>query len=144
MSAMAMADPGSPRKHLLNGSSSNYFPSCCQSLGRRLSEPFLLSPQSDLLSLPPHLSKDDTYTVFAHEGSDRSPPKTLGSTFVSRPRFDPRQLLDPRGYNAVHSKKEEDSAVMVWNRILIARPQTLLTNRRSANATRAKNMAWET
>ena len=138
-----MADPGSPRKHLLNGSSSNYFPSNCQSLSRRLSEPFLLSFQSDLLSLPPPLSKDDTYTVFDHEGSDRSPPKTLGSTFVSRPRFDPRQLLDPRGYNAMHPKKEEDNAVLVLNRILTAGFQNLLTTHRSANATRAKNMVWE-
>lgn len=114
MSVVTMADSGSPKKHLLNGSSSNHFPSNCRSLGRRLSEPsLLLSLQFDLLSLPPFLSKDDTYAVIDHEGSGRSLATTLGPTYVSRPRFDPRQLLDPKGYNTVHQKKEQDSLVEV-------------------------------
>lgn len=138
-----MADPGSPKTHLLNGSSSNSFPCDFRSLSRRLSEPSLLSLQSDILSLPPLLSKDDTYTVIDHEGSGRTPPQTLGSTYVSRPRFDPRQLLDPKGYNTVHQKKEQESTVEVLNHIFKIRPQTLLTTRTSANRMRAQNMVWE-
>lgn len=122
MLAAAMGDPGSPKKDLLHGSSSIYFPSDDQSLSRRLSEPSIFSPQSDLFSIPLHTSKDDAYAVVDHEGNGRgrSPPRALSSTYVSRPRFDPRQLLDPKGYHAVQPKKEEDSATMVLNRVLTA------------------------
>ena len=142
MSAATMADHGSPKKHPLYGSSSIYFPSDCQSLGRRLSEPSLFSLQSDRLPFAPILSKDDTYLV-DHEGSDRSPPQTLSSTYVSRPRFDPRRLLDPKGYNAIQAKKEEDSTVTVLNRVFTAEPESLLTTRRSAKEMRATNSVWE-
>lgn len=142
MSAATMADPGSPKKRLLNGSSSIYFPFDCRSLGRRLSEPSLLSLQSDILPLTPLLSKDDTYTCVDHEGGDRSPPQTLGSAYVARPRFDPRRLLDPKGYNALQAKKE-DSAIMVMNRVFTAGPESLLTTSRSGNEMRTMIMVWE-
>lgn len=113
MSAAIMADPESLKNHLVNGSSSTYFPSECQSFGQRFSEPPSLSLQSDLLPSAPLLSKDDTYTVIYHEGNDKSPPKTLDSTHALRPHFDPRQLLDPKGYNSLHRKKETGSFVDV-------------------------------
>lgn len=108
-----MSDPDGLSKHLLNGSPSTYFPSNSQSLGRQSSEPPFLSSQSRLSPLAPILSKDDTYIVVDREGNGRSPSKTLGPTHTSRPYFDPRQLLDPKGYNTIHRKKELDSFVDV-------------------------------
>ena len=111
MSAATMAGPESPRKLALNGSSSSYFPSDCQSHERRLSEPPSSSVQSGFLLQAPILSKDDTHNAVHYEGTGRSQSTALKPQYTSRPRFDPRQLLDPKGYNATHVKKESDSFV---------------------------------
>lgn len=37
--------------------------------------------------------------------------KSPGPAYAPRPHLDPRQLLDPKGYNAIHRKKDMDSPI---------------------------------
>ncbi len=51
-------------------------------------------------------SKNDAYLVVHCKGNGEIPLKPLGPAHTSRPHLDPRQLLDPKGYNADHRKDE--------------------------------------
>lgn len=111
MSTVTMAEPESQTNHFVNGT---VFPfDYDTSAAAVASHLFFILVQSDLPLLAIPLLKDNTYSISIREGSSRGPPTTVGQTSPSRPRFDPRQLLDPKGFNTIHRKKESDSFVDV-------------------------------
>lgn len=105
-SAEAVNEPNHLQNPLVIGTPFVTFPSDSCLIARPVSEPPSLCPQSNILHLLPHFSKDDTYTVLLREGNSKSLMKTPGP--MARPPFDPRQLLDPKGYNAAHRKLDAD------------------------------------
>lgn len=111
ISAAMLTDPKALKKHLANGTSQN---SCSQSdsllaPARHSSEPPF--PFAEPFSFDPASvsSKDDAYHVFDGKGLGKNTTNAIGISQASLSHLDPRQLLDPKGYNPAHPRKDSDN-----------------------------------
>lgn len=106
ISAAMLTDPKELKKWA-NGTTNSHF-NAPSSSARHNSEPpssfhLVTSP-----TISPLLSKDDAYRVFEDQGRNK---KTTNASVATQPppaRFDPRQLLDPRGFNQNRSDSKSE------------------------------------
>lgn len=112
VSVAMLTDPKALKKDLANGNLQNS-PSHSDSAiasARQSSEPpyYFLEPfyfGPTLIS-----SRDDAYHVFDGNGLGKKARNTTGVSQALSSKLNPRQLLDPKGYNAALPKKHSDNA----------------------------------
>lgn len=113
VSAAMLMDPKSMKQQMANGT---YFTSLNPVVAP--SAFFLLRPQSE----PPHLStfphtfnltlhksKDDAHFSLQGHARGRLAPNQNGPSQTSLPRFDPRQLLNPKGFGTTQLRTDEEA-----------------------------------
>lgn len=108
ISAAMLTDPKSLKKHLSNGIPQPLdFPITSSTILARASSEsrisFVEPTAPDLTSIS---SKDDAHFKFDHKGFSKDTAKIAGVLQSPVSRFDPRQLLDPKGFNPAQVKKD--------------------------------------
>ena len=114
LSAAALMDPKALKKHLANGTpiSSHFETSSLSS--RRGSEPPHSESSFDIHFLPdlaPQQSKDDAYHILENKG--KKTMSAQNATMAGQPApstFDPRRLLDPKGFSNDQGQRDSKSA----------------------------------
>lgn len=114
VSAALLMDPKSMKQHMANGNLNNLQP--FHPVTAHF--PPFLRPQSE----PPHLStfpltfdftslksKDDAHSMPQGQARARLSSNQTGLHQTSPPRFDPRQLLNPKGYDPNQRRKDDEA-----------------------------------
>ena len=112
VSAAALLDPKSFKKHNQNGES-QYFPfaNTSHSSFRFGSEPPYIR-SSHISSLPASsTSKDDTYLVLADQGRTKKSSPTTNNAQNLVAKFDPKQTLSPKAFDWTKRQRDEASDV---------------------------------
>lgn len=114
LSAAALTDPKALKKHLANGTSiSSHFASSSVP-ARRGSEPPRSEPFFEIPFIPDlasQKSKDDAYDALDHKG--KKAVSSQNATIAGRAAsssFDPRRLLDPKGFSNDQRQRDSKSA----------------------------------
>ena len=110
ISAAMLTDPKALKKRRANGTPVSFQPQYIFPHARRSSEPlhsqFLFEP-SLLPDIATQRSKDDAYHILKNKGKKATisqDPTTVGQAASST--FDPRRLLNPKGFNKEHRQKD--------------------------------------
>lgn len=111
VSAAMLTDPKALKKHLANGTLQNshslsdfLLAAPCQSSKPPFSFAEPISYDFDVVSL-----KDDAYHFFDGKGIGKNTTNAINASKSSVSHFDPRQLLDPKGYNPPRPKKDSNN-----------------------------------
>lgn len=110
VSAAMLTDPKALKKHLANGTSrSSDFHSDFLLPPRQSSEPYFSIPEPFSLDSPSLSSKDDAYHFLDCKNLGKNTTNMIGVSQPSSSHFDPRQLLDPKGYNPAQLKRDSNN-----------------------------------
>lgn len=113
VSAAMLMDPKSMKKHMANGT---YFTSLIPVVAP--SSSFFLRPQSEpphsstfplTFNVTLHKSKDDAHFSLQGHARGQLAPNQNGPSQTSLPRFDPRQLLNPKGFDKIQHRTDEEA-----------------------------------
>ncbi len=114
LSAAMLTDPNALKKHLSNGTPiSSHFETPSLS-ARRSSEPLHSESYLEMSSVPDiasQQSKDDAYHVLENKG--KKPMSFQNATIrgqMASSTFDPRHLLDPKGFSIDQRQRDHESA----------------------------------
>lgn len=113
ISAAMLMDPKAMKQHMANGtnpkSSHPVIAHSSHSFHRPQSEPPYLSTSPPTFDLSSYKSRDDAHLMLQGQARARLSSSQTGSHQSSPPRFDPRQLLNPKGYDPSQRRKDEEA-----------------------------------
>lgn len=113
ISAAMLMDPKSMKQHGANGiNPPTLHPGVAHSSAsflRPQSEPPHLFPFPSDFDFTSHKSKDDAHSTLQGQARGRLSSNQTGPNQISPPRFDPRQLLNPKGFDPSQRSKDEDA-----------------------------------
>lgn len=106
ISAAMLTDPKELKKWA-NGTTNSHL-NAPSSSARHNSEPPSSFPLVTSPTISPSLSRDDAHHVFGEQGRNKKTTNASVATKSPPARFDPRQLLDPKGFNQNRSDSRSE------------------------------------